>query len=130
MTETKRIRIFSLLCLILTCMAEVLVAYSYDRGVKTVAHYAGILVFAFAGITLFSGRYRKQIDLWVGAAFCGWYVVSRILLGETYIEYSYGMLVNLCCAYLMCFPFARSMQDGQKKTGLKAGAAVLGIGYR
>ena len=129
MTETKRIRFFGVLFLTLACMAEVLVAFSFDRGIRTMGNYVSILVFAFAGFTLLQGRYRRQIDLWVGAAFCAWFVISRIMLGETYLDYSFTILCNLCCAYLLCFPFARSMQDGRKKTGLTAAALVLSIGY-
>ena len=107
----------------------VLVALSFQRGVTVMQHYVCPLAFAFAGMTLFSGRYGKQIDLWVGLAFVGWYVLSRILMRELYLDYSFMMFSNLCCAYLLAFPFARGMRDGIKQTGLKTAAWVFVVGY-
>lgn len=107
----------------------VLVALAFQRGVTVMQHYICPLTFAFVGMTLFSGRYGKQIDLWVGLAFVGWYVLSRILMRELYLDYSFMMFSNLCCAYLLAFPFARGMRDGLRQTGLKTAAWVFVIGY-
>ena len=129
MSETKNRKLLAVLILAFSAMTLVMVALSFERGVKIMMHYVCPLVWAFAGMTLFSGRYGKQIDLWAGAAFVGWYVLSRMLMKELYLDYSFMMFSNLCCAYLLAFPFARSMNDGQNKTGLKAVAIVFLIGY-
>lgn len=129
MTETKTNQAFALAALLLASAALVLTAYSNDRGILVMMHYLCPAVFCFTGITLLAGKYRGQIDLWMGAAFTGWYVLSRILLKELYLDDSFGVFSNLCCVYLLAFPFAHCMDDGQKKNGLKAAAAVFAAGY-
>ena len=120
---------FSLLFLMFASFTLVLVAFAFDRGVNVMMHYTCPMVFAFAGFTLFAGRYGRQAELWAGVAFVSWYVLSRILMKEFYLTYSFSMFSNLCCAYLLAFPFARCMNDGQKKTGLIAASAVFITGY-
>lgn len=129
MTDRRRQNLFGLLMITFAALTLVLVALSFDRGVAVMMHYTCPMAFAFAGMTLFAGRYRRQIDLWVGAAFVGWYVLSRMLMKELYLDYSFSMFSNLCCAYLLAFPFARGMDDGQKKSGLKTAAIVFLVGY-
>lgn len=129
MNETKTNKAFALAALLLASAALVLTAYSNERGILVIMHYLCPAVFCFTGITLLAGRYRGQMDLWVGAAFAGWYVLSRILLKELYLDDSFGVFSNLCCVYLLAFPFAHCMDDGQKKNGLKAASAVFAAGY-
>jgi len=125
----KRMKAFSLTTLGFAALALVLVAYSFDRGVLVMMHYICPLVCAFAGLALVGGRYRRQSDLWIGAAFVGWYVISRMLLGERYLDHSFMMFSNLCCAYLLAFPFARSTGDGLRKSGLKMVSVIFLAAY-
>lgn len=125
----KRMKAFSLAVLAFAALTLALVAYSFDRGIMVMMHYTCPLVWAYAGMTLFSGRYAKRLDLWMGAAFVGWYVLSRMLLGELYLDYSFMMFSNLCCAYLLALPFARGSGDGMCKTGLKTVAAISAAAY-
>lgn len=120
---------FSVLMLMFAAATLVLVALAFDRGVSVMQHYVCPLAFAFVGYTLFSGRYGRKRELWVGVAFVGWYVLSRVLMREFYLTYSFSMFSNLCCAYLLAFPFAHCMGDGQKKTGLIAVSIVFVLGY-
>ena len=129
MTDNKIQKRLGLAMIAFAALTLVLVALSFDRGVTVMMHYTCPMACAFAGMTLLAGRCRKQIDLWVGVAFVGWYVVSRMLMKELYLDYSFSMFSNLCCAYLLAFPFARGMDDGRKKSGLKAVTAVFVIGY-
>lgn len=128
MSETKRMKVLATLMLAFAALTLVLVILSFERGVAVMMHYTCPMAFAFAGMTLFSGRCR-QADLWVGVAFVAWYVLSRMLMKELYLDYSFSMFSNLCCAYLLAFPFACGMDDGLKKTGLKAVTVIFGIGY-
>lgn len=125
----KRMKFFSVAALGFAALALVLVAYSFERGVLVMMHYVCPLVCAFAGIALVGGRYRKQPDLWMGAAFVGWYVVSRMLLGERYLDHSFMMFSNLCCAYLLALPFARCTGDGLRKHGLKTVSVIFVTAY-
>lgn len=129
MTDNRKRYLVGLLIMAFSALTMLLTAFSYERGTAVMVHYICPLVGVFVGMTLFTGRYRRQIDLWVGAAFVAWYVLSRILMKEMYLEYSFTMFSNLCCAYLLAFPFACGMDDGQKKNGLKAAAAVFVFGY-
>jgi len=123
---TKRI---GLAFLGIAALVELLVAFSYGRGTLAMEHYAGPVIFAFAGMTVCTGRYGRSRDLWVGLAFVGWYVLSRILLRELYLDHSYLFLCNLSCAYLLGLPFAGTMDDGEKKHGLMLAAVIFGVGY-
>ena len=126
---TRNVKRLCVTFLVLAALTEVLVALSFDRGILVMEHYMGPLIFAFMGMTLCMGRYGKRIDLYVGAAFVGWYILSRILLKELYIDYSYVFLCNLSCAYLLAFPFAHAADDAQKKHGLTAVAVTLCLCY-
>lgn len=125
MNNERNLKRMALITLALAALTLVLVAFSYDRGMLVMAHYICPLCWAFAGMTLFSGRFRTQPALWAGAAFVGWYVLSRILMKELYLDHSFNMFSNLCCAYLLAFPAAHCMHDGQKKHGLKVVTAIF-----
>jgi len=129
MEKDKKLHLTGILMLSFASAALVLVSLSYERGILVMMHYVCPMAFAFAGIALLSERYRKQIDLWAGIAFAGWYVLSRLLMKELYLDYSFSMFSNLCCVYLLAFPFARSLNDGQTRHGLKAAAAIFTAGY-
>lgn len=129
MIREKPFKRIGLTFLVLAALMELLVAYSYGRGTLAMEHYAGPMIFAFSGMTMCMGRYGKNKDLWVGAAFVGWYVLSRILLRELYLDYSYLFLCNLSCAYLLALPFARTMDDADKKQGLMLVSVVFAVGY-
>lgn len=130
MCETKdRTRCTGVVFLTLAALAQVFVMLSYVRGILVMQHYVSPLIFAFTGMTLFAGRYGKRLDYWLGVAFAFWYVVSRMLLKELYLNDSFLFFTNLCCAYLLAFPFAHTMDDVQRRTGLKAAAAVFVAGY-
>ena len=126
---SKKIKVASNLMLAAAALALVLVITSFDRGMLTMMHYICPISCVFAGICICIGSYRKQVDLCVGVVFVGWYVLSRILMKEVYLNSSFGMFSNLCCAYLLAFPFARSMVDSEKKIGLQTVSIIFVIGY-
>lgn len=124
---SKRTRQLGIAFLTLAALTLVLGILTYDRGTLMMEHYISPMIFVFAGLTLFSGRYGKRLDYWLGMAFVAWYVISRILMKELYLDYSYSFFANLSCVYLLAFPFALTMNDVGRKQGLKAVAASLAV---
>lgn len=127
--SSKKTKSAAVLMLAAAAMTLVLVIFSFDRGTLAMMHYVCPIAWAFVGMSLCLGSDRKQVDLWVGAAFVAWYVLSRMLMREPFLNYSFSMFSNLCCAYLLAFPFAHSMADGGKKMGLQTVAIIFVIGY-
>jgi len=99
--------------------------FAPPRGVPMMMHYTCPIVFAFVGMNM-SGRKKSwAADVRLGAAFMGWYVLSRILLKDLYLRDYYELFGSLCCAYLFALPFAGAVNDHEKKAGLKIAAALL-----
>ena len=128
MTNERNIRRFGLGVVAFAALAELLIVLCYARGVLVVEHYLSPMVFAFAGMTMLSGAYQKKPALWLGAAFCLWYVLSRMLMGELYLKYSYPYLCNLCAAYLLALPMAHCTKD-EKQSGMKLFSWIYFAGF-
>lgn len=128
MTPNRRLRLISLCMIVLAACTELLVVLCYERGVLVRNTYLAPAVFAFAGMTLLCGRYQKRLELWLGAAFCAWYVVSRVLMGELYLEHSYLYLCNLCAAWMLALPFAHAVQD-ERQMGMRLFSWIYFLGF-
>lgn len=128
MTDIRKMRWIGLVMLVVSALTELLTVLCYERGALVMSHYTAPMVFAFAGMTLLSGLYQRHKELWLGAAFCAWYVLSRVLMGELYIELSYLYFCNLCMCYLLALPFAHTMQD-ERQVALKAFAWVYFLAF-
>lgn len=128
MMENRRARCAGLTLLFLAACTQVLVVVCYERGVLVSSHYLAPLTFAFSGWALLNGRYEKRAELWLGACFCLWYVLTRMLMGDLYLKSSYPYLCNLCFAWMLALPAAHVLQD-ERQTGLQLFAWVYFAGF-
>lgn len=86
--------------------------------------YAPILIFAVMGIGFYRGAYGRRNIFCLGLIFVLWYVVTRILLGDSFLGRSFVTVVDLCILYGFAFPFARLFGDGEKRRVLDILALV------
>jgi len=116
-------QIFSLATLCFCIVALLIRHLTPARGWPMIDHYVMPLVFAFVGAVIM----RKKgggCDYIVCAALLLWYVISRVLLGELYLETSWQPFCRVAVCNLLAFPFAFGTDDGEKKTGLKWAATI------
>ena len=125
MMQEKRLQKAGLCLLGLAALLLVLLMLSYARGMKAMETYGGAAAMMFAGMILLCGRGRRKADVIIGAALVGWFVLSRILLGEMYLEHSRLYLVNMMCAYTLALPYALVMNDGDRFRGLRLTAWIF-----
>lgn len=130
MLETKNAQKRIALCfLAFATLCEILVTFSYERGILAVQHYVGPVCFVFLGMTLMSGRIRLALDELVALAYPLWYFVSRLLLKELYLDHSFYPFCSMILVYGLAFPFARWAEDHEKKSGLCIVAVLFGSFY-
>lgn len=123
MKISRRMQVFSLLTLCL-CLLTLLVRHiTPARGWPMLSHYVMPMIFAFAG-TVLMRRKTGASDYIVCAAMLGWYVLSRIALGELYMENSWQPFCRVAVCYLLAFPFSYGTDDNERKLGLKWVAAL------
>ena len=115
------------LCFATLC--EILVTLSYERGVLTVQHYLGPVCCAFLGMMLLGGQIRLYADEIIALLYPLWYVASRIMLREFYLNDSFYPFCSMLLIYALAFPFAGWMNDSKRKTGLRAVSVLFGAVY-
>lgn len=123
----KKSEAFPLFALLFITLALIFYALSYERGTLVVQYYSAPVALLFCGYTL--RRYRKPCVYWLGAAFIGWFILSRILAGELYLENSYWHLAGLLVTYALAFPFAYATEDAQRRKGIIMVAVVLSVSF-
>lgn len=92
-------------------------------------YYTGPLALVFFGMSLHSGIYHKRNVYWLGIVFIGWFVLSRILNGEFYLQNSWWHVSGLCVTYLLIFPFAFFLDDSARRRGLAVAAGIFSVAY-
>ena len=125
MMQEKRMQKAGLCLLGMSVLILVMVMLNNARGVKMLEHYGSASMFLFAGMVLLSGRWHRHADLLIGAVLVGWFVLSRMLMGELYLEYSWLYLANMMCAYTLALPYALVMDDGEQFRGLRLTAWIF-----
>ncbi len=126
---TKYQKKVSLCFLVFAILCEIFVTLSYERGILTVQHYAGPVCFAFLGMMLFGVRVKLNIDEKIALLYPLWYVASRLLLKELYLDDSFYPFCSMMLVYGLAFPFAHWADDGSRKAGLRAVAVLFGSVY-
>lgn len=129
MEKRPNLRALGYFILAFAALTLVFWALSYDRAVLVMQYYAGPLALVFFGMSLHSGTYSKRSVYWLGIAFVGWFVVSRILNGELYLENSWWHMAGLCVTYLLAFPFAFAMDDAARRRGFAIIAGIFSVSY-
>lgn len=117
LTQPKKWKIWSYATLIFCLGAYTLLLLSWERGSLTVERYALPVAFAFFGAAVCRGGVRGEV--WAGPLFLLWFVVSRMLIGENYLETSSLDFALMVPAYLVALPFAFSQEGEQRKRGLR-----------
>lgn len=128
-TERDRLRALWVTVLAIAALTLVFWALSYERAVQVMQYYAGPLALVFFGRNLQSGVYRERGAHRVGLMFVAWFVLSRVVNGELYLQNSWWHVSSLCITYLLALPFAASMQDGRRRRGLTCVAWIFSVAY-
>lgn len=130
MSEKNRLQQKISICfLTFAVLCEILINFSYERGVLALQHYVGPVVFAFVGMMMLTGYVKLNLDEVLALLFPLWYLTSRLLLRELYLDDSFYNFCSLCLIYAMAFPFARLVKDETKKRGICAAALLFSIAY-
>lgn len=90
-------------------------------------YYAAPLALIFFGMALRNGTYSKRNVYWLGVVFIGWFVCSRILNGELYLQNSWWHMSGLCVTYLLGFPFAYLTNDIDRRRGMTIVAGIFSV---
>lgn len=114
--------VFGWFVLAFTFSTLVLMELSYERGLWMLTSYGAPLTFAFFGASLARGHWKG--GMWLGPVFLAWFVLSRVLLGEHYLEESQTNFFLLCTAYLTALPFAGAVDRDGRRKGLLLACAL------
>ena len=117
MSQSKKWKIWSYAALMFCLGAYTLLLLSWERGSLTMERYALPVAFAFFGAAVCRGGVRGGV--WAGPLFLLWFVVSRMLLGENYLETSSMDFALMAPAYLVALPFAFTQDGERRKLGLR-----------
>lgn len=94
-----------LICLILAVLSTLLFQFSQERYALVMEHYATPALFVFLGITVFSQGLKKRAEVWAGMLLMGWYVLSRILMGELYLQNGFDTFGSIFTGVCLAMPF-------------------------
>jgi len=115
-----------MVCLFLTALSYLLYQFCRIRYSLVMEHYTCLLLFFYLGITIIRDGFRARIDFCIGLLWMSWYVISRILLKELYLENSYCDFGSIFVAVCFALPFA-SYGENHRKTGLKTVSILFAI---
>ncbi len=74
--------------------------------------YIPMLVWSIMAIAIYRGDYKLRSVYGLGLGFLGWYVITRIILGDYYLNTSYNFFIELCVSYGFMLPFAMLVKEG------------------
>ena len=108
-------------------LAMLLGLLTYERGHALVQGYGAALAFGLIGICLYRGEYHADRVYGLGLVFAAWYVLTRALNGDHYLQYDYNQYRIVCMAatYGLAFPFAAMLEDEKGRRALDRISAVL-----
>lgn len=118
----------ALLILAAEALLMVLWAYAPSAVDKALPAFGIPLAFAFAGLALASCKRRPPLVCWMGAAVVVWYALSRIWLGDLYLQQSGLYFARTAANHLVALPFAFALGDGARRRGLDLTAAIYALG--
>lgn len=116
LTMEKKSRAFALLVLGLSFAALMLAELSPERGAAVMAAYVAPAGWVLLGLSLRRGKTKGMLRL--GGALLGWFVVSRFLLGEHYLEDSQEAFRLFFAACITALPFAQVWDEDGRRRGL------------
>lgn len=111
----KKRQMVSLLVMCPQVLMLILWAFSSQRSEKAVLAYGVLLAFTFVGVTLASEKGKIRLTYWIGYLYIAWYMLSRLLLGDLYLERSSLYFARTVVSYAVALPFAFVSQDRRKR---------------
>ena len=99
-------------------LAVLLYSLSFERGMLVVTHYVTPMTALFLGLYLPGSDLRKSRIYAAGLLVPAWFILSRMLGGELYLDHSFLPFSHLLYMYGMALPFARLTGDGERRCGL------------
>lgn len=115
------------LAALMMALAMLVGLLTYERVHALMQSYGAALVFSMIGISLYRADFRTDRIYWVGLAFTAWYMLTRVLNGDHYLQYSYNQYRVVCmtATYSLAFPLAAMLGDEEKRRALDRIAVVL-----
>lgn len=104
-------------------LLEILMAFLPVEGEKLLLSYAWPLGCIFIGLTL--PTYPRKLTSYAGFFLIAWFMLSRILLGDIFMQDAMLLLAKLFCAYGVFLPFAMLHEEEERYTALRS--VALGI---
>lgn len=123
MKISRRMQGFGLFTLVFTTLIMLILHFTPARGWPMLEHYALPLIFAFVGAVIMRQQ-KIRWDYVICALTLVWFIISRMLLGELYLQNSWEHFCRLAICYLLAFPFAFGAGDQERKIGLKCVAWI------
>jgi O-antigen ligase len=116
---------FSVLLMILWILTVVFGWFFPERGAILASHIVTPVLLMCSGAWLFSRGKSLRTTEWLMLAFTGWYILTRVLNGNHYLETDYDFVCQLIATTCIAFPLAESLEGKQRDNALKALAGVV-----
>lgn len=118
--QEKRAQRFWLFCLLslLVCSLVLLLGLFFSFPTRIFTRYVPLLSWSMMFVAFYERTYRSHPGYWLGLAFLGWFTLTRLLLGDTFLSSSYNFFVLMCFWYGVALPFARISDDTDKGRAL------------
>lgn len=89
--------------------------------------YLLMLVWAVMTVAAYRREYKLRSVCGLGLVFLGWYVLTRWLQGDLYLNPSYNNFIEFCAAYGLALPFAALSREGERRRAFDILALLLVI---
>lgn len=89
--------------------------------------YGSMVVFLLLGGALYRGSLSLKSPATLGLVFILWYLLSRVFLGDTYLQRSAVTFADIAVLYGLALPFAALSNDGEKRQVLDILAVLFAL---
>lgn len=114
--------------IVLLWMLAVVFGWFYpERGGVLLGNIVAPILYAFSGVWLFSrGRHFRTAEILL-LAFTAWYVLTRILNGDHYLESDQSTIFQMVATAMIAFPLAANFKPETRRKALNALAVTVVI---
>ncbi len=96
-----------------------------ERGAVLISNITTPVLLMCSGAWLYSHGKSLRTTEWLLLALTGWYILTRILNGNHYLETDYGFVCQLIATTCVAFPLAGSLEGKRRDNALKVLAGVV-----
>ena len=99
--------------------------FTYERGLELMQNIVAPVLLAFAGVWVYRRGAALRLEEKLLVALTGWYVLTRMLNGNHYLETDAAFVVQMIAVNFVAFPFASQLTPRARQTALRV--FVVGV---